>query len=147
LERGEKMKREFSAGGIIFNKQGQVLLIRNMAMRDPKKSYWGFPKGHIQEGESSQEAAVREVKEETGVEVSVIKKIGDSRYVFTLPATGEKIFKVVVMFAMNYEAGEVKFQEEELLDAKWFTPEDAMVLLSFSKDKEMFKKALEIKNG
>ncbi|MBI2593756.1 NUDIX domain-containing protein, partial [Candidatus Daviesbacteria bacterium] len=87
------MKREFSAGGIVL-KDGKVLLIKNAAMRDPKKAYWGFPKGHIQEGEKSEEAAVREIKEETGIETEIVKKLGDSRYVFT--KEGQKVFKVVV---------------------------------------------------
>ena len=140
------MKREFSAGGIIFNKEGQVLLIKNAAMRDPTKAYWGFPKGHIEPGESSKEAALREIGEETGLEVEVVKKIGDSSYIFTSPKTGEKIFKVVVMFLMEYKSGELKHQQEELLDAKWFDPEDALVVLSFSKDKNLLKQAMEMRN-
>ncbi len=134
------MKREFSAGGIIFNNKGEVLLIHNMAMRDPQKSYWGFPKGHIDPKESSKEAAIREVREEVGLEVEVIEKIGDSKYVFT--HSGEKIFKVVIMFLMKVIAGELKIQTEELLDAKWFPPTEALEKLSFSKDKELLKEAL-----
>jgi 8-oxo-dGTP pyrophosphatase MutT (NUDIX family) len=133
------MKREFSAGGVIFNNEGQVLLICNAALRDPKKRYWGFPKGHIDNGESSEEAAIREVREETGVDVEVTDKIGDSKYVFT--HNGEKIFKVVVMFLMRYTGGELKYQKEELLDAGWYSVDEAMAKLSFSKDKEFLRKA------
>jgi 8-oxo-dGTP pyrophosphatase MutT (NUDIX family) len=114
-------------------------------MRDPKKSYWGFPKGHINPEESSKDAALREVKEETGLVCEIKEKLGDSRYVFTY--NGEKIFKVVVMFLMEYKSGELVHQQEELLDAKWFDPEDALVVLSFSKDKVLLKKALEMRHG
>jgi 8-oxo-dGTP diphosphatase len=153
------VKREFSAGGIIFrtvrsegsgdsqvlNNLGQVLLINNEALKDPTKSYWGFPKGHLNSGEKSQDAAVREVKEETGLEVEIVEKIGDHKYVFTFQ--GEKIFKVVTMFLMKLTGGELKIQTDELLDAQWFEVEEALKKLSFSQDKAMLKKALELKNG
>ena len=139
------MKREFSAGGIIFNNKSQVLLINNAAMRNPNKSYWGFPKGHIDPKESSQDAAVREIREETGLGVTVVSKIGDSKYVFQV--NGEKIFKVVIMFLMEAKNDEVSIQQEELIDAAWFEPEEALSKLSFPADKTLLKKALEIRNG
>lgn len=137
------MKREFSAGGIIFNNLNQVLLINNEALKDPTKSYWGFPKGHLNEGESSNDAAIREVKEETGLDVEVLEKVGDHKYVFTFE--GEKIFKVVTMFLMQMIGGELKIQSDELLDAEWFEPEEALKKLSFSKDRTLLKKALQLK--
>lgn len=134
------MTREFSAGGIVL-KKGLVLLIKNAAMRDPKKAYWGFPKGHINNGEKSEEAAVREIKEETGIEAKVIKKLGDSRYIFT--KDGEKVFKVVVYFLLEYVSGEPKPQDLEVLELNWYEPEEALKLLSFQKDKDMLEKALK----
>lgn len=138
------MKREFSAGGIVFNNLGQVLLINNAAMRDPKKSYWGFPKGHIDPGEKSEDAALREVEEETGIKAEIIKKLGDNGYVYQ--RDGEKVFKLVIIFLMKYVSGEVKYQQEELLDAKWVSIEEALGKLSFKKDVEFLKKALEYGN-
>lgn len=146
FDRITSMKREFSAGGIIFRKnqdqEVEILLINNAAMKDPSKSYWGFPKGHIEGKESSEEAALREVKEETGLEVKIIKKIGDSKYVFS--HNGEKIFKMVIMFLMKVVGGELKFQEQELLGAEWFVSDIAMKKISFGNDKTLLKKALEI---
>lgn len=135
------MKREFSAGGIVFNNQNQVLLINNAALKDPSKSYWGFPKGHLDKGETSKGAALREVKEETGLNVEIIQKLGESKYAFTFK--GEKIFKVVTIFLMKHLSGTPKPQEKELLDAKWFTPEEALKKLSFSKDKDLLKQAVQ----
>ena len=88
------MKREFSAGGIVVNNKGQVLLIQNVSIKDHKINYWGFPKGHIEEGESSKDAAIREVEEEGGVKAVVITKLGDTKYVYV--RNGEKIFKKAV---------------------------------------------------
>lgn len=138
------MKREFSAGGIVIKKElGEVsaLLINNAAMKDPKKSYWGFPKGHLEEKETSEEAALREVKEETGLDVKVIKKIGSSKYIFL--NKGEKIFKVVTIFLMEYIGGEIKIQDKELLGADWFSLDEVLKNLSFSNDKKLFQQAMK----
>lgn len=136
------MKREFSAGGIVFNNQSQVLLTQHSS-----NHYWGFPKGHVDPGQNIKEAALREVKEEGGVEAEVIEKVGDSKYVYTHPETGEKIFKVVTIFLMKYFSGDPQDHDWEVEEAKWFTPEEALKTLSFSNDKTLLKKALELWNG
>lgn len=139
------MKREFSAGGIVFNKSGQVLLINNASMRDPEKSYWGFPKGHLESGETSRQAAVREIQEETGLKVEIVGNAGESKYVYTLDE--EKIFKAITVFVMKQTGGELKFQPEELLAVEWVSPEEALKRLSFSQDKGLLKQALEVWGG
>lgn len=137
------MVREFSAGGIVL-KDSKVLLIKNAAMRDPKKAYWGFPKGHINPGEKSEEAALREIKEETGIEARIVKKLGDSRYVFT--KEGEKVFKVVVFFILEYVSGEIVPQELEVLDVGWYEADEALKMLSFKKDKEFLQQVIDSNN-
>ena len=134
------MKREYSAGGIVLN-NGKVLMIRNAALRDSSRAYWGFPKGHINPGEKSEEAAIREIKEETGIEASIVRKLGDSRYVFM--KNGEKIFKVVVFFLLEYVSGEIVPQDLEVLEVKWVEKEEALGRLSFKKDKEFLQQILE----
>lgn len=135
------MKREYSAGGIVV-KDGLVLMIRNAALRDPSKAYWGFPKGHIEPGEKSGAAAVREIREETGIRTEIVNKLGESQYVFS--RSGEKIFKVVVYYLFKYKWGEMKAQEKEVLEVKWFKPEEALEVLSFKKDKEFLEKAVKL---
>ena len=130
------MKREFSAGGIVF-KDGLVLLTKHS-----QNKHWSFPKGWIEKGQTSKEAALREVKEEGGVEAEIIEKIGDSKYVYTL--NGEKIFKIVIYFLMRYISGDPKDHDWEVEEAGWFNPEEALKTLDFSRDKELLKKALEI---
>lgn len=143
------MKRQFSAGGIVFNDKGQVLLTKHS-----QNHYWGFPKGLIDPGQTSKQAALREVKEEGGVEAQIIEKVGDSKYVYTFGGlaspdetgasrSGEKIFKVVTMFLMKYISGDPQDHDWEMEDVGWFTPEDALKTLSFSNDKQLLKKALE----
>lgn len=134
------MKREFSAGGIVFNKNGQVLLTQSSS-----KGYWQFPKGQIEEGQTSKEAALREVREEGGVEAEILGKVGDSKYVYNHPVTKEKIFKIVTIYMMNYLSGDPKDHDWEVSEAKWVESEEALKTLSFSNDRSLLKKALEMK--
>lgn len=131
------VRREFSAGGIVFNKKGQVLLTKHS-----KNKHWSFPKGLIDPGQTPQGAAVREVKEEGGVEAEILDKVGYSKYVYTL--NGEKIFKVVTYFLMKYKSGDPKDHDWEMEEAGWYEVEDALKQLTFSQDKQLLKKALHL---
>ncbi len=131
------MKREFSAGGIVFNGKGEILLTQHS-----KNHHWGFPKGWIDKGETVKDAAIREVKEEGGIKAEILEKVGENKYVYTL--NGEKIFKVVTIFLMKYISGDPKDHDWEISEALWYEPEDALKRLDFSQDKTLLKKALEI---
>lgn len=136
------MIREFSAGGIVFNDQGQVLVVQHSTNK-----HWGFPKGHVEAGQTVKEAALREVKEEGGIEVEIIEKVGESKYIYTNKAK-EKVFKMVTIFLMKYISGDIKDHDWEVSELQWFTPDDAMTRLSFSNDKKLLTKALTMfKNG
>lgn len=134
------MKREFSAGGIVFNDKGQVLLTKHS-----QNHHWSFPKGLIDPGQTPREAAVREVKEEGGVKAEILDKVGYSKYIYTL--NKEKIFKIVTYFLMKYVSGDPKDHDWEMEEAGWYEPDEALKQLTFSQDKQLLKKALEIKNG
>jgi mutator protein MutT len=136
------MRREISAGGVVFNKDGQVLLVSAGSLRDRSKLHWKFPKGHIEGEETSEEAALREVEEETSIQAEIISKLGDSKYTYILK--DEKIFKIVIWFIMKEVSGKPKPQAGEIEEVKWVEAEEALKLLSFSIDKTLLKKALEI---
>jgi len=139
------MKREFSAGGIIFKKSGskiKFLLVRNQSLKRPEVDYWGFPKGRIEEREDTKKAALREVLEETAIKAEILDKIGYSKYIFS--KDGEKILKIVSFYLMKYLSGKPKNQLEEISEVGWFTKDEALKKLSFSKDKELLKKAVEV---
>ena len=132
------MKREFSAGGIVFNDKGQVLVTQHS-----QNKHWSFPKGLLDHPEQTiEQSALREVKEEGGIGAEIIGKVGYSKYVYTL--NGEKIFKIVTYFLMKYISGDPKDHDWEVSEAGWYTPDDALKQLTFSQDKVLLKKALEI---
>ncbi len=131
------MNREFSAGGIVFNKVNQILVTQHSINK-----HWSFPKGLIDPGQTTEEAALREVKEEGGVEAEILGKVGYNKYTYIL--NGEKIFKVVTYFLMKYLSGDPKDHDWEVSEAGWYSPEEALKQLSFSQDKALLKKALEM---
>jgi tRNA nucleotidyltransferase (CCA-adding enzyme) len=135
------MKKEFSAGGIVFNDQNQVLLICSS-----QGGFWGFPKGHI-DGQASKEAALREVKEEGGIEAEIIDEVGKSQYVVTNPTTQEQADKEVTYYLMKYLSGNTDHHDGEIAEAKWFSKEEALKIISFPVNKELLNKAMEMWNG
>lgn len=141
------MKSEYSAGGIVYDQQSdglKILVIQNSKINHPNVKHWGFPKGHLEPGETADQAALREVAEETAVTAIIESKIGDSKYVFT--REGQRIFKRVSIFLMKYQSGELQKQVEEISEVRWVTPEEAMSQLTFSNDKKLLKQALKLLN-
>lgn len=108
------------------------------------KGIWALPKGLIGRGENPEEAALREVAEETGVEARPIEKLGDIRYVYTW--AGERVFKVVSFFLFRYRSGRLgdlaPEQRREVAEARWLPLEDAERLLAYRGEREMAGKAL-----
>ena len=143
------MRREFSAGGVLVRSiRGRP----HLAAIQPqgRKGVWALPKGKIDPGESAAETAVREVREETGVEGQVVEKLGDVRYTYTATwegAKGERIFKVVSFFLLRAGRGRIGAIEEEMrievAEARWLPLEEAPTLLSYGGEREMAAKARE----
>ncbi len=133
---------ERSAGGIVFrNRNGQIEVIL-IAVKDG--SVWTFPKGHVEDGEIPEEAAVREVREEAGVVAKPIARIGDIEYWFWWKEPdGRKArhHKIVHFYLMQYVEGDVKDHDFEVVDAKWFPIDEAMEKLSYNNEKALLNKA------
>ena len=155
--------REFSSGGIVFKKEnGRTLwLVRKTAASELyPKQYWMLPKGRIDDIDgdlpgpmasgkikadavSLESAALREVKEETGVDAKIIKKIGTGMYSFTHPVVG-KILKFVTFYLMEYVRDLPEGFDWETEEVVWLPFEEARKQLSFGGEKEMLVKAKEL---
>ena len=141
------MKRELSAGGVVVRRmRGRLWLAAVRPRRDPgAKPVWALPKGLIDAGETPAETAVREVYEETGLTASVVRKLGDVRYVYTWD--GERVFKIVSFFLLRPRGGRLgdlpPGMEIEVAGTRWVPLEEAPRLLSYGGERKMAGRALE----
>lgn len=135
------MKREFSAGGAVYKPRATshepVLWL--VAKHSGYKK-WTLPKGLIDQGESAETTAVREVAEESGITAKIITKLKPAeRYVYTF--AGEKIFKVVQYFLMEYVSGDIKDHDWEMEEVEWLPFEEAVERLEFPGQKKVLEAA------
>ena len=135
--------QEHSAGGVVIRWQGgstQVAVIRPALSKA-----LALPKGHIDPGESSEEAAARELWEETGIRGKLIGKLGDIGYRYSF--RGRSISKVVSFFLFVYEAGEINHLEpamrKEVAEALWMDTQEGLRALSYPGERDMLDKALK----
>lgn len=129
------MKYEKSCGAVVFD-GNKVLIIQQV------KGHWGFPKGHVEDGETEVQTAVREIKEETNLDV----EIDETKRFVEHYSPEEGIEKDVVFFIAKKIGGEIKVQEEEVKDTKWLTPREAMDRLTYESSKNILRNIIETLN-
>ncbi len=123
---------EFSAGGLVVDEQGQALLIRARDMR--QRSVWTLPKGTLTTGETSTDAALREVREETGYQCEIVGELPTATYWFQ--REGRRIKKTVRWYLMNPIA-RVGEHDEEVEEIAWVVPDEARVRLRYDSDRRL----------
>jgi len=136
---------EISSGGVIFKRRDHSFEVALISKK--KGKVWCLPKGHVEEGESLKETAVREVREETGLSGEVVERIGDVIYWYSNKSKeGEliKIFKRVYFFLLKYVDGETGNHDFEVENAQWFKIEEARKILSYKNERDIMKKAEKI---
>ena len=124
------MKKEKSCGCIILNNKNQILLILQNA------GHWGLPKGHVEEGETEEQTAIREVKEETNVDVIVDTNLR-YRMVYNPKADVEK---EVIYFIAKNTRNDCKPQLEEVQEMKWLDIDNAINTITYENSKDLLKK-------
>ena len=139
-----KTEERISAGGVTFqstNDGYEVALIKTTS-----EGRWQLPKGHIDPGETAEQAAVREVREEAGVESEIVSAIDNVDYWYVDRWGKEPIrtHKYVHFFLMKYISGSTDDHDHEVTEARWFEINDAIERLSFPAEKAIVKKASEL---
>ncbi len=100
--------------GVVIGQNGKYLLVQEK--KEKVRGLWNFPAGHVDEGESIEEAAIKEAKEETGYNVELIRKIDIYQSSISSP--------VKHAFEARIIGGTLQFPEDEIMDARWFTFEE-----------------------
>lgn len=139
------MKIEVSAGGVVYRneKETEFLIVQHSGHHR-----WVLPKGWIDEGETKEQTAVREVKEEGGVDAEIEKYL-DQITIFYTSKEGEKVKKTSHFFLMKYLAGNAEADHGwEAEDTAWLPEDEAIKKLDYPGEKEILKKAVQsLKNS
>lgn len=130
--------REYTAGGVVYRyyeNTVQILMIQDKVGR------WSIPKGHVEEGESLEQTAVREIGEETGLtELKVLEKLDKLHFFYR--KEGKLIFMTTFVFlieALGDTDAIVPERNEGIADVKWFDAEKALELIEYKETQKLFK--------
>ncbi|HYM60696.1 MAG TPA: NUDIX hydrolase [Thermoanaerobaculia bacterium] len=134
-----RMRDEHSCGGVVVSFREGAPFVAMIATR--QKTRWGLPKGAVSDGETPEQAALREVQEETGLEAKIVKKLDTIEYFFR--AGGTLIRKRVDFFLMLYVAGELTPQLSEVDDTAWFDLQEAIGRASFDSERKLLERTAE----
>jgi 8-oxo-dGTP pyrophosphatase MutT (NUDIX family) len=137
-------RHETSAGGLIWRSTAQgdfeVALVRPEG-----RETWVLPKGHVEKGETPAQAALREAREESGLEVAQARPLGDISYIFSEKGkAGEpptRIFKRVHFFLMRCEGGDTGAHDWEIAEVAWLPIDQAIERASYKSERELIGKA------
>lgn len=133
--------REYTAGGVVYRHQGSIIQI---LMIQDKLGRWSIPKGHVEEGESLEQTALREIGEETGLtELRIVDKLDKLHFFYR--KEGKLIFMTTYVYlieALGNSDAIVPELSEGIADVKWFDADKALELIEYRETQRLFKVGL-----
>ena len=135
---------QISAGGAAFRKTNSSYETAIISINPSRR--WQLPKGLIDAGETPETAALREVREEAGIETELLSKIETIEYWYFGEQRGERVrfHKSVHFFLLAYRAGAVENHDAEVVEARWVSAVEAIEMLAFKSEKAIIEKALKL---
>jgi 8-oxo-dGTP pyrophosphatase MutT (NUDIX family) len=141
--RRTETRTEVSAGGVVYRRESDGVDVVLAARRTRRGDLaWGLAKGGIEADESPEEAAVREVREETGIEAEIEASLGETRYFYVWEDV--RIRKTVHFFLMRATGGDPNDRDDEMEDVQWFPLERALKRAAYRGEREVLGRAAEI---
>ncbi|HEU0074245.1 MAG TPA: NUDIX hydrolase [Dehalococcoidia bacterium] len=140
-----KTQKATSSGGVVFRMTDggrEVLLCGRRS-----DGLWALPKGTPEPGETMEQTALREVREETGVEVEVDGIVGEIKYWFSRPQEGVRYNKTVRHYLLHPVGGDTSLHDHEFDDVQWFPVQEALALMTYPNEARMLRLAIEMVDG
>jgi 8-oxo-dGTP pyrophosphatase MutT (NUDIX family) len=124
-------------------RDGQVAVIVPVKRDARGRRVLGLPKGHLDGEETAEQAASREVQEETGLRAELVEKLGEISYDYQ--KRGRRVSKRVAFYLFQYRSGDLADHDHEIEDARWMPLTEAAEALSYEGEREMVRRALSRK--
>jgi 8-oxo-dGTP pyrophosphatase MutT (NUDIX family) len=136
-------KREISAGGVVYRRNDDEVEIVLASRRTRRGELaWGLAKGGIEDEESMEDAAVREVREETGLLAEIEASLGETRYFYVWENV--RIRKTVHFFLMRHTGGDIDDRDDEMEEIRWFPLERALKRAAYRGERDVLVRAAEL---
>jgi 8-oxo-dGTP pyrophosphatase MutT (NUDIX family) len=136
-------QREVSAGGVVYRRAEDAIEVVLASRRTRRGDLaWGLAKGGIEPGESREDAAIREVREETGLDATIEADLGDTRYIYVWEDV--RIRKRVHFFLMRHTGGDVDDRDDEMEEVRWFPLERALKRAAYRGERDVLARAAEL---
>jgi len=134
---------ERSAGGVVYRVDGEEIAIALASRRTRRGDLaWGLPKGLIEPEEGPSATAVREVREETGLDAEIVEDLGDISYVYVWDEV--RVRKSVRFFLMRATGGDISKHDHEMEEVRWFPLDETPRTASFKSEREILARASAI---
>jgi 8-oxo-dGTP pyrophosphatase MutT (NUDIX family) len=134
-----------SAGGVVYRQDGEHIEIVLVAR--PRHQLWALPKGTPEPGETIEETAIREVVEETGLQVRIEREIGSISYWYAIAEEKVRIHKVVHHYLMTPTGGDVSLHDHEYDVVDWFDIHEALARMSYHNERTIVEQAGALLRG
>jgi 8-oxo-dGTP pyrophosphatase MutT (NUDIX family) len=138
-------KMQISAGGVVFRRaSGSRVEVALISVGD--KQRWQLPKGLVDAGEATEAAAMREAREETGVETELVALLDKIEYWYYSTNRGGRVrfHKFVYFYLLRYLSGDVRDHDAEVNEARWVEIDEARTLLAFAGERKVVERAREM---
>jgi ADP-ribose pyrophosphatase YjhB (NUDIX family) len=137
-----KTIQQTSAGGIVFRKLDDRIDVALIARTSPRRRIiWALPKGWVEPGETIPDAALREIREETGLTGRLVEPLGQIEYSFYSPEDSARIQKTVHFFLVEFLSGDTADHDHEVDEARWWPLDAALAQMTYQSERQLMEKA------
>lgn len=143
MSRKSPVEELVSAGGVVIRNGDDGMQVVLCGKTEPRR-LWALPKGTPETGETREQTAIREVNEETGLEVRTQCFIDSIQYWFVRPADGVRCHKTVLYYLMDSVGGDTSLHDNEFDEVQWFSVEDALKTMTYGNEAAVVKKGLSM---